>query len=409
MTLLTYPEALDIILKTTVPLPSVRCPVGSAVGYYLASDVSAAIDLPRFDNSQMDGYALRFQDTRSSSLFNVIGIAPAGGSQSIVIGPNEATKIFTGAPIPRGADTIVPIEDVTSSDDGLSIELNERLEESQFIRNKGEDVSAGQRVSRRGDIIASGRAALLISSGCGEVDVYRKAKVVVLTNGDELVDNSITSDTLLQGQIYDSNAAMLAALVREADAELVKVVRTQDSHNDLLQLIENIVAEEKPDLIISSGGVSVGDRDFVRSVVTQLGNVLFWRAAIRPGKPILYGRIGSTHFLGLPGNPASTLVTFEIFARPLIRKLQGSNAPITFVPTKLAARIGHQAGRRSFVRAITRVTSTGLVSLSAGAQGSHYISSLAEANSLVVVPEDCDGLESGAPAGCLLTGPLLSD
>jgi molybdenum cofactor synthesis domain-containing protein len=414
MALLSYEAALELMLVAASPLESTIIPITAAFGRRLYGEVAAAIDLPRFDNSQMDGYAVRFEDANdwrddSKLELKMVGTMAAGSDQSVELKTGEAIKIFTGAPMPGGADTVVPIEDVSVCADGGRIIIYAEPVRGQFVRRRGEDVTAGQIIGRTGNLINAGRIALLLSAGVGEAAVYKKPKVVVLTNGDELVDPLSLSGELLPGQIYESNGAMLGALVTDAGAELAAVIASPDSETELEEKISTVVREVAPDLIISSGGVSVGDRDYVRSAVSRLGKIVFWRAAIRPGKPILYGNVGGTHFLGLPGNPASTMVTFELFARPLLAKVTGGGTANRFIPSRLEVDIEHALGRRSFVRSITRATADGLVSKPAGEQGSHFVTSMAGANSLITLPEDVSILKAGSCVDCLLIGPLADD
>jgi molybdopterin molybdotransferase len=311
--------------------------------------------------------------------------------------------------MPPGADTVVPIEEVVLSSDKAHLKFSSSPKPGQFVRCAGEDIHTGQKIARGGDLLTAGRLALISSAGCGVVDVYRRAKVVIVTNGDELTDHSTAPGDLSGGQIYESNGMMLAALARTAGADVSAVLSVADSVDALRETIREIGRTLKPDIILSSGGVSVGDRDYVRHVLAEMGSIVFWRASIRPGKPVVFGNVGGSHFLGLPGNPASSLVTFEIFARPLIAKLQGKLEPLKFFWTVLGEHVSHEPGRQSFVRMCTTLTDRGLVSSSAGEQGSHILSSLAEANSIVVIPEDVSELDAGARAQCLITSPFPFD
>jgi molybdopterin molybdotransferase len=414
MSLLTYDEAIKAILHHTSTLDIVRIPVAHSSRRFIAGDVYAAIDLPIFDNSQMDGYAVRSTDLllvspSSATVLTVTGTNAAGSQHSEIVQNGQAIKVFTGAPIPSGADAVVPIEDVTADRDGKFIVVTTPVKKAQFVRFKGEDVRAGDRVAQVGDLITPGRLALILSAGIGAVDVFRQPRVVVLTNGDELASSEISPEDLSPGQIYESNGYMLGELAKDAGADVVAIVNATDSLAELVQKIESALSEFAPDLIISSGGVSVGDRDFIRPMLMQLGEIVFWRAAIRPGKPILYGKIGPVHFLGLPGNPASSLVTFELFARPLLAKQQGSFTPVNIYWTILGTDFRHEPGRHSFVRAQTTITThQGLVSIPAGGQGSHFVTSLANANSLIILPEDVAVVPAGSSARCFITGPLTS-
>ncbi len=412
MSLLTFEKALQLVLETTESLPTVNLPIEEAAGLYLSKSITSAIDLPRFDNSQMDGYAINYPDIsmhkpQSPLILPEVGTAAAGAKEELELKKGTTVRIFTGAPIPRGADTIVPVEDVQRGSDA-HVTFAAPIEKGQFVRCKGEDLTSGDVIAKPGDRLTPGRLALLMSAGRGHAAVHRQARVVILTNGDELADRSIAPSDLAHGQIYESNSLMLKELAKDAGADVSGVRTASDSLEEIVQLLQSLIADSRPDLIITTGGVSVGDRDWIRSALKQLGEVIFWRAAIRPGKPILYGKIGSTQFLGLPGNPASTLVTFELFARPLINKLQGNLSWTSFLPSIVSEAVQHEPGRRSFVRAYTTVTAAGLSSKPSGGQGSHFVTSLARANSLIVIPEDTTRLDPGSSVKCLMMGPPTS-
>jgi molybdopterin molybdotransferase len=410
MALLTFDEALESVLSSAAPLSTNSLPPQLAAGKFLAAGVYSTIDLPRFENSQMDGYAVSTNDIASASKENPVILPVTGtsaaGHPTVAAAAGDAIRIFTGAPMPESKNAVVPVEDVEESAEGAAVSFYEPAMPGQFVRIRGEDVVKGALVSRAGDLVTAGRLALLLSAGCVAVDVHRRARVVVVTNGDELMSTAVRPDDLTGGQIYESNGVMLRQLLIDAGADVVGIVSAPDRREEISATIQQVVRNDSPDLIISSGGVSGGDRDYVRSVVAELGSITFWRASIRPGKPILFGSIEKAHFLGLPGNPASTLVTFELFARPLLARLHGDPAPIRFFPTRLAVEFRHQPGRRSFVRSTTTVTNSGLVSAPSGGQGSHFVTSLAGANSLVVIPEMVSQLDAGSNAYCLLTGPL---
>jgi len=413
MALLSYDEALTIILQNARPLEAVKVSTKRSNGYHLASDIVSLTEIPRFNNSQMDGFAVWFDDVRLASpefpvRLLIVGVAAAGIDVPNAIKSGETTKIFTGAPLPSGADTIVPIEDVIVDGDGTFAVINTAPKRQQFVRYKGEDVQYGEVVLAKGTHINAGRVALLLSCGQEFVEVYRRPRAVVLTNGDELVDISTRPEDLVGGQIYDSNGVMLSALVEDAGAELAALLTIKDSRDQMKKALLKLIQELNPDIIISTGGVSVGDRDFIRNVLGEIGQINFWRAAIRPGKPILYASIGAVHFLGLPGNPASTLVTFELFARPLINRLKGSLESRQTYRTQLTERVSHETGRTSFIRATTSLTKDGLRSAPAGGQGSHFVTSLARANSLIVLRDDTAFLEAGSFVDCLLLEQPLS-
>jgi molybdopterin molybdotransferase len=412
--MLSYKEAIGVVLHSATRLSTINVPIGDATGRYLAAEIISRVDMPRFDNSQMDGFAVRLECLPESQdqypfTMPVATTVAAGQNDADIISEGFAAKIFTGAKLPTGLDTIIPIEDADVSDNGSEVTFSERPSPGQFVRYRGEDLVMGEVVGQVGDRVTPGRLAMIAAAGWGTIAVTRQPRVVILTNGDELIDQSVLPENLKSGQIYESNGVMLDALARDAGAEVLEVIKSGDSRTGLRALFERITSELSPDLIVSTGGVSVGDRDFIRSVLSELGEVTFWRVAIRPGKPLLFGSLGKAHFFGLPGNPASTMATFELFARPLIAKLAGSRVPINFVYTIVSTDISHEPGRRSFVRCLTRVTRDGVESSPVGGQASHFVTSLAKANSLLVLPENAGKLPKGSVAQCLITGPLLGE
>jgi molybdopterin molybdotransferase len=414
MAMLTYEEALALVLGDVSPLEPVRISLVDAAGRRVAEGISSRVNLPHFDNSQMDGYAIRAKDIESASVNSPIQLhlqttSPAGEQQRQSLENNRAIRIFTGAPVPAGADTVVPLEDATFDPQSQIVSFIQPVDASQFVRKKGEDVLVADELLCPGQALNAGRLALLAATGNHSVLVHRQARVAILTNGDELVPVSRDSQTLGYGQIFESNSLMLSTLISQNRAEVVGIYGSADSRKELKEQFHHILNFDRPDVIVSTGGVSVGDRDFIRSVLGELGEMIFWKAAIRPGKPIVYGTIGTTRFLGLPGNPASTMVTYELFVRPLLSKLHGGEEKLAWKPTVLAKDVSHDPGRRSFVRANTQLTAFGLVSTPAYGQGSHFITSLADSNSLIVIPEDVRGISAGDQATCLLLGHFFGE
>jgi molybdopterin molybdotransferase len=410
MSLLSYDEAVNRVLNHAAPLDATSVPLAMAAGRHLFTDIVSSVNLPHSDNSQMDGFALRALDIATASaakpvVLEVVRTAAAGYNDDRPVAQGHAIRIFTGAPIPPGADCIVPIEDVTAGPIENSIGFVEPAESGQYVRRAGEDVRSGDLILRAGQLLGAGSLALLASTGHAAVSIHRQARVAIVTNGDELVLPIDGKQALGRGQIFESNALMLATMIEQKGAAVIGSFSVTDSRDRLRDQFLEILKDQSPDLIVSTGGVSVGDRDYIRSVIADLGEIIFWRAAIRPGKPIVYGKLGPVHFLGLPGNPASTMVTFELFARPLLRRLHGANSCTQFLPTRLEKAVSHDPGRRSFVRAHSRITADGLMSTPVVGQGSHYITSLASANSLIVVPEDVEGIPVGAACECV----MLSD
>lgn len=382
--LLRAQEALERILQAVEPLPVEQVPLAQALGRTLAEAVVAGEDLPPFANSAMDGYALRAADTvearpEAPRALRMIGEVPAGGEASRSVGPGEAMRIFTGAPLPSGADAVVPQED-TRREEGWVLVLRP-VRRSENVRPRGEDVQAGQRVLEAGLRLGPAEVGILAALGWAQVPVHRRPRVGIVTTGSELVE---VGEPLKPGQVRDSNAYSLAALVVENDAEVDGVMRVADRAEALHRAFDALA---EADLLLTVGGVSVGDYDLVKPVVQERGEILFWRLAIKPGKPLLFALLEGKPLLGLPGNPVSAMVTFEKFARPALWKMMGRRRwERPRVPTRLTHPYRSSPQREEFVRAQTRWTPEGFRSTLTGAQGSGRISSMLGANSLVSIP-----------------------
>ena len=398
--MLQVEEAQEQLLAAIAPLAIEEMPILDALDRVLSRDAYADIDLPPFTNSAMDGFALRASDTLGASADSprrlpVTGGIAAGDPGMTPLEPGTAVRIMTGAPLPPGADAVIPVEQ-TRPDTGV-VALLCSVAVGASVRHAGEDVRRDQRVLEAGTLIRPGELGLLASLGYARVAVYRRPIVAILSTGDELVD----IDTLPgPGQIRNSNAVMLAAQVLRCGAvpKLLGIARdTRDAVHAALD------EGRDSDLFISSGGVSVGDFDVVKQVLAERGGVDFWRVNMRPGKPVAFGRVDGQPFLGLPGNPVSAFVTFELFARPVIRKMAGHSLllrrPITVTVDE---RVPSAQARRHFVRAFARWEVDGWHAATTGAQESHLLRSTLAANALLVVPEHSNDIEAGGTAQALL-------
>lgn len=351
----------------------------------------------------MDGYAVRADDTRGASATNpvslrVVGTVAAGSSSTRVLAPGEAMRIMTGAPVPAGADSVVRIEDTDAGE--TSVRLLSDRDVLRNIRPRGEDVTKGEIAVANRTELHPGHVGLLASVGCATVRVYRRPRVAVLASGDELVDVDRFDEVLSGAKIVTSNSYSLEAAVRQSGAEPVWLGTVGD---DPVALRERLTQCDC-DLLLTTGGVSVGAFDFTRSVLAELGVELrFWRVRIRPGAPVGFGTLRGTPWLGLPGNPVSTLVTFELFARPAIRKMQG-HALLFRRPTRvrLAEAVTIAAPLTHFLRADVRDAADGLVARLTGPQGSGLQSSMARANALLIVPAERTRIEAGELVDALL-------
>ncbi len=367
-------------------------PLEQALGRVLARDVIAPVFLPPWDNASMDGFAARAEDVRGASAerpvrLRVIGTIAAGSPPTRAIEHGEAVRIMTGAPVPRGADSVVRVED--SETEGESVAIRDDRDAERNIRKRGEDVRAGQLVMSAGTMIGAAHIGVLASVGCTAPSLHAKPRVGILATGDELVPMERFDDVVAGLRIVSSNSYSLAAAVRAAGGEPVSLGIAPD---DPTQLAKRLRAAEGCDLVLTSGGVSVGDFDYTRDVVIALGGELsLWRVRMRPGAPLGFGRLFGVPWLGLPGNPVSALVTFELFGRPLLRCLAGHarphrrTIPVTLIePLKLGASLTH------FLRVVLESDGDNaeLRARLTGAQSSGMLTSMSSADALIVVPPE---------------------
>jgi molybdopterin molybdotransferase len=383
--------ASEHMLAGIRPLATETIPLEQSLGRVLARDVVSPIFLPLFDNASMDGFAVRAADVRGATAaqpvrLKVVGTIAAGSSPTRAVEPGHAVRIMTGAPVPPGADSVVRVEDTDAGADVVAI--NDDRDAERNIRARGEDVRARQVVMRAGTAIAAAHIGVLASIGCAMPDVYRKPRVAILATGDELVPLELFDRVLAGKRIVSSNSYALAAAVRAAGGEPVPLGIAID---DPTILAERLRGAEGCDLVLTSGGVSVGDFDYTRRVVTELGGELsLWRVRMRPGAPLGFGALFGAPWLGLPGNPVSALVTFELFGRPLLRALAGHARPhrrtigVTLgEPLHLGAPLTH------FLRVVLESgDGTAPVARLTGAQSSGMLTSMSSADALIVVPPD---------------------
>jgi molybdopterin molybdotransferase len=380
--MLSLEEARDRILAATQPLPVEEVPLLEAGNRILASDITASVDLPRFDNSAVDGYAVRSNDLVLASdekpvSLEVVAEIPAGGQFSRTIAGTMCARIFTGSPMPSGADTVVMQEDAERV--GCVAWFREAAKPWQNVRFCGEDVKAGSRVVEAGERLTVGAIALLGALGISKLRVHRRPLVALLATGSELRE---PGESLVAGQIYESNRAALATLIQKAGGESRLFPLVPDQLEATQAALR--AAFQQCDLVITSGGVSVGELDFVKEAFRALGGEMeFWRVAIRPGKPFVFGRLGTRQLFGLPGNPISALVTGLLLACPAILRAQGARHVEPLSHLAIAGEeFKNATDRRHFMR--VRVDHAGYAHLS-GLQASHALGSLAASNGLVDV------------------------
>lgn len=375
--MITEAEALAQIMESVEPLASRPVPLAQARERFAARDLFARIALPGFDNSAMDGYAVVASSCESGKSLHVIGEQPAGVDLKLRVGAGEAVRIFTGAPLPDGADAVVMQEDVRR--DGAEIFVNAKVEPGEFVRRRGSDLSVAQKILEAGERIRPQTLALLASQGLAEIEVGAEVRASIVTTGDELV---APGRSLKAGQIYESNSALLQALCEKWGASGATVEHSADAAPALEAALRRGLER---DVLIIVGGVSVGARDLVKPALNSVGaRTDLWRVSVKPGKPFLFGRAGSCAIFGLPGNPVSAFVTFLLFVRPAILRMMGAGAdelPLRSFETQLAEEVRNPGDRPHYVRGrVTEGTFTVI-----GRQESHALYGLSRANALLRV------------------------
>jgi molybdopterin molybdotransferase len=398
----TVEEHRAAVLRLVSPLPPTRLPVGRALGLVLAEDVVAAVDLPGADNSAMDGYAVRAADVAGATAHSPVvlpvdGDVPAGDSRRHVLASGHALRIMTGAPLPDGADAVVPVE---ATDGGADrVEVRRAADPGRHVRRRGEDVMTGDLLLRAGTRLGPGHLALAAAANVPEVGVHPRPAVTVVSTGDELVP---PGSDLEHGQVVDSNRVMLCALVEAAGCRVASSAHLRDDPVALRRLLDDLPGH--PDLVLTSGGVSMGVYDTVKEVLAAEEGVEFVRVAMRPGMPQGSGVVGRgrTPLVTLPGNPVSSFVSFHVFVLPALRRLAGMDADADGSFDAVAAQDWPTAPAK--VEA-TRVVeeADGRVRPS-GRQGSHVLGALAGATALALVPADVDRVQTGDRVRCI---PLL--
>jgi molybdopterin molybdotransferase len=363
-------------------------PLARAAGRWLAADVAARVDHPGFDNSAMDGYAVRVTDLAAHGFRLPLSGESRCGDAPGVLAPGTTMRIFTGAPLPAGADTVVIQEDVKREDDDVI--LPHGVEADQNIRRRGEDFRAGETLYARGRRLRDFDPALLAAAGVAEVKVCARARVLVVATGDELV---APGAPLKPGQVYESNNVATLALLAALGAEAVDGGTVRDEPQALRALLRDA---QGYDFIVTSGGASVGDYDAVKQVFAELGKIDFWKVRIKPGKPVAVGHAGArAHFFALPGNPVSSLVTFKLFVEPALVAWHGGAPAATYLPATATADFRRRPGRTEFLRARLYGEDGRLCVQPLKGQGSHMVGPLRDTNALIRVEADSAGFARG--------------
>ena len=368
-------EARNRILDGVSPKLERTVLLADALDCFSARDVVARLSLPSFDNSAMDGYAVVASSSGKGARLQVIGEQPAGPDRQLRISSGKAVRIFTGAPMPAGADAVVMQEDTTR--EGAEVAVNVDVDPGEFVRKRGCDLAEGQKILARGERIRPTTIALLASQGFADLTIGGEASAAVISTGDELVE---PGGKIGPGQIYDSNSALLNALLQRCGVNTTAVEHCRDDRESLGDAIKRGI---KRDLLIISGGVSVGEHDLVKEALRELGaKIEIWRVAVKPGKPFLFGRVNGCAVFGLPGNPVSAFVTFLQFVRPAILKMMSAtNLDLLQVPAKLAVGLTNDGDRPHYVRG--RIQNGTFAPI--GRQESHALFGLSQANALLHV------------------------
>lgn len=404
--MISVEDALSKVLSFVEPLESQVKPILECLGQVLDEDIHSSIDVPPRDNSAMDGYAVRADDISEASSsspvqLDVIGEVRAGEIAEGEVKPNTAIRIMTGAPLPKGADTVVEFERTDESERHESpieqIGVLCQMTRGKNVRRAGEDIQRGQLVLQRGTLLRPAEIGVLASLGTDSVRVIRRPTVAILATGDELVD---LGQPLPEGKIYNSNTYSIAALASRYGG-IPSIIGIAGDNADAIE--RGVEQALSADLLITSGGVSMGDYDLVKDILAQQGEVSFWTVRMKPGKPLAFGIIQGVPHLGLPGNPVSAMITFELFARPAILKMMGRrNLGKPCVEATLEDPITNTDGRRIYARALVRKEGDRYLAKVVGPQGSGILTSMSRANGLVIAPEDVEAVKAGETVKVLM-------
>ncbi len=391
--MIPLPEAQRTVLSSMRPLPSVRVPIWNCAGLALADDVVAPHDVPPFANSAMDGFAIRHADLSGPpTALRVTEDVAAGHVALGSVMPGGAIKIMTGAPIPEGADTVVKVEDTDSENGTVVIKANPPL--GTAVRGVGGDVAAGQVVFSSGTRLTPPHLGVLAAVGVPAPTVHRRPRVGVMSTGDEVQPPE--TRRLEPGWIRDANRPLLVGLLSELGVDVHDYGIIPDDAQRLRSTLER--AADECDAVFTSGGVSMGEYDLVKAVLTELGDIDLWKVAMQPAKPFAFGFVGSTPLFGLPGNPVSVMVAFEQFARPSLLTMMGSH--LTFrrrIPATMAHRVETDPAKTVFLRVVVSQIEGGFVAASAGGQDSNVLSAAANATAFAVVSQGTDVIDAGEP------------
>jgi len=400
------PKAREYIRAVLAPVATVeRLHIRDALGRVLAEDVISPVNVPQHDNSAMDGYAVRFADLKpdAEATLKIVGTAFAGKPFEGQVSTGQSVRIMTGAVVPDGCDTVIMQERATANGD--SVAVTAVPEAGTNTRKAGEDLRKGEAAVKKGYLVRPSELGLFASLGIGEVSVYRKLRVAFFSTGDELVG---VGQPLGPGQIYDSNRYTLYGMLTRMGCDVLDMGVIRDTPEAIKEAFAQ--ASAAADVVITSGGVSVGEADYVKQILEQLGEVLFWKIAMKPGRPMAYGKIGQAHFFGLPGNPVAVMVTFYQFVRDALATLQGQTElkPLPTMKVVCTGPIKKAPGRTEFQRGILSQGEDGQWTVRpTGDQGSGILSSMSQADCFIVLPTETGRLDAGAVVDVQLLEGLI--
>lgn len=401
---LTVEQAQARILDSIHTLNMIeRVQLHHAQGRILAESITSNIEVPPFDNSSMDGYAINTEHlTQAPHQLTVVGTSLAGKPYQGQLKQGECIRIMTGAMMPQGANASIMQENVTR--EGTTISFTESPKPHTNVRFAGDDIKVGDSILEAGRTLNAADLGLIASLGLSEIDVLRRPRIAFFSTGDEL---QRVGNPLQAGQIYDSNRYTLRAMLQKLDVELLDMGVVRDEPEAVEQAFTQ--AMQQADMLITSGGVSVGDADYVTQTLEKLGAVNFWKMAMKPGKPLAYGKLGNCLFFGLPGNPVSVMATFLLFVRPSILKLRGNTqTQVNEISATTTVELKKSAGRKDYQRGICHQNEQGewLVS-STGMQESHLLRSMSQANCFIVLPREMGNAAKGSNVGIIRFNDLL--
>lgn len=401
--LLPVNEAVNRMLDRFLPVPEETVPLEHAAGAVLAQEITSEIELPPFTNSGMDGFAVISQDTANATTVHPVELTvildiPAGSVPDTEVKLGQAARIMTGAMLPVGANAVVPIEDTNLN--GASVDaplpatvlINSPAKKGAFLRPQGQDLQKGDIVLKKGSRLTPQAVGMLATLGMATVKVYRRPRIALLSSGDELIS---PSEPLRPGKIRDSNSYTLAALCEQFGTEVIRLGTVPDNPDLIRERLE-IAIDRSVDLILTSAGVSVGAFDYVRSVIEQNGNLAFWRVNMRPGKPVAFGSYRGIPLIGLPGNPVSAFVGFQVLVVPVLSRLSGENRFQRRKASVILDEAVESDGRESYLRAVLSEKCGKITATLAGHQGSGNLFSLVKAHAFIIVPAGVTKLQAGS-------------